>query len=93
MRITLMSIFVSDQDAALAFYTDTLGFVLKDDIPLGEFRWITVVSPEEPDGTQIVLEPANHPAVKPFRDAIVADGIPFTSFGVDACRRATYSHA
>ncbi len=83
MRITLMSIFVSDQDAALAFYTDTLGFVLKDDIPLGEFRWITVVSPEEQEGTQIVLEPANHPAVKPFRDALVADGIPFTSFGVD----------
>ena len=83
MRITLMSIFVSDQAAALAFYTDVLGFVLKDDVPLGEFRWITVTSPEQPDGTQILLEPADHPAVKPFRDAIVADGIPFSSFGVD----------
>ncbi len=83
MRITLMSIFVSDQAAALAFYTDVLGFVLKDDVPLGEFRWITVTSPEQPDGTQILLEPADHPAVKPFREAIVADGIPFTSFGVD----------
>jgi catechol 2,3-dioxygenase-like lactoylglutathione lyase family enzyme len=78
-----MSIFVSDQAAALAFYTDVLGFVLKDDVPLGEFRWITVTSPEQPDGTQILLEPADHPAVKPFREAIVADGIPFTSFGVD----------
>ena len=83
MRITLMSIFVSDQAAALAFYTDVLGFVLKDDVPLGEFRWITVTSPEQPDGTQILLEPADHPAVKPFREAIVADGIPFTSFAVD----------
>ena len=83
MRITLMSILVTNQAAALAFYTDTLGFVLKDDVPLGEFRWITVVSPEQPDGTQVLLEPANHPAVKPFRDALVADGIPFASFGVD----------
>ena len=83
MRITLMSIFVSNQAAALAFYTDVLGFVLKDDVPLGEFRWITVTSPEQPDGTQILLEPADHPAVKPFRESIVADGIPFTSFGVD----------
>ena len=83
MRITVMSIFVNDQDAALAFYTDKLGFVPAADIPMGEHRWITVASPEQPDGTQISLEPNDHPAVTPFQEAIVADGIPFTSFGVD----------
>ncbi|MDQ0276704.1 catechol 2,3-dioxygenase-like lactoylglutathione lyase family enzyme [Arthrobacter silviterrae] len=82
MKITLLSIFVDNQDAALAFYTEKLGFLPASDIPMGEHRWLTVVSPEAPDGTQIVLEPSEHPAVKPFRDAIVADGIPFTSFGV-----------
>ncbi|WP_287928444.1 VOC family protein [Arthrobacter sp.] len=82
MKITLLSIFVDDQDAALAFYTEKLGFLPAADVPMGEHRWLTVVSPEAPDGTQIVLEPSDHPAVKPFRDAIVADGIPFTSFGV-----------
>jgi catechol 2,3-dioxygenase-like lactoylglutathione lyase family enzyme len=82
MKITLMSIFVDDQDAALAFYTEKLGFLPAADVPLGAHRWLTVVSPENPEGTQIVLEPSDHPAVKPFRDAIVADGIPFTSFGV-----------
>ena len=82
MKITLLSIFVDNQDAALAFYTEKLGFLPAADIPMGEHRWLTVVSPEAPDGTQIVLEPSEHPAVKPFRDAIVADGIPFTSFGV-----------
>ncbi|MCU6482126.1 VOC family protein [Arthrobacter sp. A2-55] len=82
MKITLLSIFVDNQDAALAFYTEKLGFLPASDIPMGEHRWLTVVSPEAPDGAQIVLEPSEHPAVKPFRDAIVADGIPFTSFGV-----------
>lgn len=82
MKITLLSIFVDDQDAALAFYTEKLGFLPAADVPMGEHRWLTVVSPAAPDGTQIVLEPSDHPAVKPFRDAIVADGIPFTSFGV-----------
>lgn len=82
MKITLLSIFVDNQDAALTFYTEKLGFLPASDIPMGEHRWLTVVSPEAPDGTQIVLEPSEHPAVKPFRDAIVADGIPFTSFGV-----------
>jgi len=82
MKITLLSIFVDNQDAALAFYTEKLGFLPAADVPMGEHRWLTVVSPEAPDGTQIVLEPSDHPAVKPFRDAIVADGIPFTSFGV-----------
>lgn len=83
MKITLMSIFVDDQAAALSFYTDVLGFQEAANIPMGEFSWITVVSPDEPSGTQIVLEPSQHPAVGPFRTALVEDGIPFTSFGVD----------
>lgn len=86
MRITLMSIFVDDQDKALEFYTEKLGFTVVHDVPLGEYRWITVASPEDPNGTQLVLEPADHPAVAPFRTALVADGIPFTSFGVDDAR-------
>jgi catechol 2,3-dioxygenase-like lactoylglutathione lyase family enzyme len=83
MRINLTSVCVDDQDKALAFYTDVLGFVKKTDIPLGEARWLTVVSPEEPDGTELVLEPDGHPAVRPFKEALVADGIPFTSFAVE----------
>jgi catechol 2,3-dioxygenase-like lactoylglutathione lyase family enzyme len=82
MRITLMSIFVDDQEAALAFYTDILGFVVAADMPAGDARWITVSSPEDPDGTQLSLEPSDHPAVAPFTTALVADGIPFTSFAV-----------
>lgn len=83
MKITLASVFVNDQNRALAFYTEKLGFAVAADVPMGDHRWITVVSPEAPDGTQLVLEPADHPAVGPFREALVADGIPFTSFGVD----------
>ena len=83
MKINLASIFVDDQDKALRFYTEVLGFVKKTEVPLGEFRWLTVVSPQAPDGVELVLEPDNHPAVPPFRDALVADGIPFTSFAVD----------
>jgi catechol 2,3-dioxygenase-like lactoylglutathione lyase family enzyme len=83
MKINLASIFVDDQDKALRFYTDVLGFVKKTEVPLGEFRWLTVVSPQDPDGVELVLEPDNHPAVRPFKDALVADGIPFTSFAVD----------
>ena len=83
MRINLTSVCVDDQDKALAFYTDVLGFVKKTDIPLGEARWLTVVSPDDPDGTELVLEPDGHPAVRPFKEALVADGIPFTSFAVD----------
>jgi catechol 2,3-dioxygenase-like lactoylglutathione lyase family enzyme len=83
MRIRVTSVFVDDQDRALAFYTDVLGFVKKADIPLGEARWLTVVSPQEPDGTELLLEPDGHPAVGPFKRALVADGIPFTSFAVD----------
>jgi len=82
MKINLAGVFVDDQDKALSFYTETLGFVKKTDMPAGEFKWLTVVSPEDPDGVELVLEPSDHPAVKPFRDAIVADGIPYTSFAV-----------
>jgi catechol 2,3-dioxygenase-like lactoylglutathione lyase family enzyme len=83
MKIKLTSIFVDDQAKALAFYTDMLGFVKKADVPLGEHRWLTVVSPDEPDGTELVLEPDQHPAVRPFKDALADDGIPFASFAVD----------
>ena len=82
MRINLASVHVDDQEKALRFYTDVLGFVTKNDVPLGEHRWLTVVSPEEPDGVELVLEPSDHPAVGPYKDALVADGIPFTSFAV-----------
>jgi catechol 2,3-dioxygenase-like lactoylglutathione lyase family enzyme len=83
MRIHLASVLVDDQDKALRFYTGVLGFEKKTDVPLGEHRWLTVVSPADPDGTELVLEPDSHPAVKPFKQALVTDGIPFTSFAVD----------
>ena len=82
MRINLASVFVDDQVKALAFYTDVLGFEKKTDLPAGEARWLTVVSPEDPDGVELVLEPDGHPAVGPFKRALIADGIPFTSFAV-----------
>ena len=82
MRINLTSVLVDDQDKALRFYTDVLGFEKKTDVPLGEHRWLTVVSPEDRDGVELVLEPDEHPAVKPFKQALAADGIPFTSFAV-----------
>ena len=83
MRIVLTSVLVDDQDKALRFYSDVLGFKPKTDIPMGEHRWLTVVSPENPDGVELLLEPDAHPAAKPFKAALVADGIPFTSFAVD----------
>lgn len=83
MRIELTSIFVDDQRAALAFYTDVLGFVKHHDVPVGEDAWLTVVSPDALDGPDLLLEPAGHPAVKPYRDALVADGIPLAQFAVD----------
>ena len=84
VRIRFTSIFVDDQEGALRFYTDVLGFESKADIPLGEgVRWLTVVSPQDPDGPELVLEPASHPAVGPFKEALLADGIPFTAFAVD----------
>ncbi len=82
MRINQCSVLVDDQAKALSFYTETLGFQKKHDIPLGEHRWLTVVSPEDPGGTELVLEPDEHPAAKPFKSALVEDGIPFTSFAV-----------
>ncbi len=83
MQIKLASIHVDDQQKALRFYTEVLGFGKKTDIPMGEHSWLTVVSPEDPDGVELVLEPSDHPAVRPYKDALVADGIPFTSFTVD----------
>ena len=86
MRINLSSVLVDDQDKALRFYTEVLGFEKKADIPLGEARWLTVVSPEDRDGTELALEPVEHPAAGPFKRALVEDGIPFTSFAVDDVR-------
>jgi len=83
MKIYITSLFVDDQDKALYFYTSVLGFVKKHEIPLGEHKWLTLVSPGNEDGPELGLEPAEHPAVKPFRDALMADGIPATSFAVD----------
>lgn len=82
MRIVVTSVLVDDQDKALRFYTDLLGFVKKHDVPLGAHRWLTVVSPDDLDGVELLLEPDEHPAAKPFKRAIVEDGIPFTSFDV-----------
>jgi catechol 2,3-dioxygenase-like lactoylglutathione lyase family enzyme len=82
-RINVTSVLVDDQAKALAFYTDVLGFVVKRDIPLGEFRWLTVVGANEPDGVELLLEPDVHPAAKVFKQALVADGMPYTSFEVD----------
>jgi catechol 2,3-dioxygenase-like lactoylglutathione lyase family enzyme len=87
MKINLTSVLVDDQAKALAFYTDVLGFVKKFDIPLGAHRWLTVVSPENPDGPELLLEPDGHPAAGPFKKALVADGIPFTSFAVEDVHR------
>ena len=84
MRIHLAHVFVGDQEQALRFYTEVLGFQKKDDVPVGEYRWLTVVSPEDPGGAQLLLEPDAHPAVGPFRSALMDDGIPSTSFAVDS---------
>ena len=89
MRIHVTSVFVDDQEKALKFYTEILGFIKKTEIPLGEARWLTVVSPDDPDGTELLLEPDGHPAVGPFKDALVNDGIPATSFAVDDVRAET----
>src|ERR687889_1253815 len=86
MKIVVTSVLVDDQEQALRFYTEVLGFEKKEDIPLGEARWLTVVSPQDRDGTELLLEPDGHPAAKPFKAALVEDGIPFTSFAVDDVR-------
>jgi catechol 2,3-dioxygenase-like lactoylglutathione lyase family enzyme len=83
MRIVVTSVLVDDQEKALRFYTDVLGFEKKEDVPMGGPRWLTVVSPQDPDGIELLLEPDAHPAAGPFKAALVEDGIPFTSFGVD----------
>lgn len=83
MKMYIKSIVVDDQAKALDFYTNKLGFVVKHDIPLGEHRWLTVVSAEEPDGIELGLEPNQHPAARDFQKALMADGIPFTAFSVD----------
>jgi catechol 2,3-dioxygenase-like lactoylglutathione lyase family enzyme len=83
MRIRLAAVMVDDQAKALQFYTETLGFTKKHDVPVGTDRWLTVVSPQDPDGTELALQPSGHPAVKPFKDALVADGIPFAQLAVD----------
>ena len=83
MKINVTSVLVDNQTRALRFYTEVLGFVKKTEIPLGGHSWLTVVSPDEPNGVELVLEPDEHPAAKPFKRALVEDGIPFTSFAVD----------
>ncbi|HEU4964514.1 MAG TPA: VOC family protein [Bacilli bacterium] len=82
MNIIVTSLFVQDQDKALEFYSEKLGFVKKVDIPLGEYRWITLVSPDDQDGTELLLEPNHHPAAKEYQEKIFAEGIPATMFGV-----------
>jgi catechol 2,3-dioxygenase-like lactoylglutathione lyase family enzyme len=87
MRINLTNVLVDDQDRALDFYTRVLGFQKKTDVPVGEYRWLTVVSPDDPDGPELLLEPDAHPAAKPFKTALVGDGIPYASFAVDDVQR------
>lgn len=82
MKIYITNVFVDDQDKALRFYTEILGFEKKDEVPLGADRWLTVVSPQEPEGPELLLEPDSHPAVRPYKQALVADGIPAASFAV-----------
>lgn len=82
MKIYITHVFVDDQEKALRFYTGNLRFQKKDDVPLGTDRWLTVVSPQEPEGPELLLEPDSHPAVGPFKEALVADGIPAASFAV-----------
>jgi catechol 2,3-dioxygenase-like lactoylglutathione lyase family enzyme len=83
MKIVVTSVLVDDQQKALEFYTDVLGFEKKQDVPVGDVRWLTVVSPQDPDGTELLLEPDAHPAARSFKKALVEDGMPYTSFGVD----------
>jgi catechol 2,3-dioxygenase-like lactoylglutathione lyase family enzyme len=87
MKIIVTSIFVQDQDKALTFYSEILGFVKKTDIPMGKYRWITLVSPDDQNGTELLLEPNDHPAAKEYQKKIFADGIPATMFGVADVRK------
>jgi catechol 2,3-dioxygenase-like lactoylglutathione lyase family enzyme len=83
MKIFMSNVFVDDQEKALKFYTGTLGFEKKNDIPVGAYRWLTVVSPGDGNYVELLLEPDQHPAVVPFKNALVKDGIPYTQFGVE----------
>lgn len=83
MKIYITSVFVDDQAEALAFYTEKLGFTVKNDIPMGEHRWLTLVSPDAPEGTELLLEPSEHPVVGPYKAGLMQDGIPAASFMVD----------
>jgi catechol 2,3-dioxygenase-like lactoylglutathione lyase family enzyme len=82
-RITMTSVLVDDQQKALAFYTDVLGFVVRADVPAGDDRWLTVVDAADPDGVELLLEPDTYPAAQRLKASLLADGIPYTSFGVD----------
>jgi len=86
MKIYISSVYVDDQEKAFRFYTEVLGFVKKIDVPAGEYRWLTVVSPEEPDGTELLLEPSDNPATKAFKRALYEQGIPLASFAVEDIR-------
>jgi catechol 2,3-dioxygenase-like lactoylglutathione lyase family enzyme len=87
MKIQLTSVLVEDQDKALTFYTDVLGFVKKTDVPVGDAKWLTVVSPEGPDDIELLLEPNSNPAARTFQRALFDQGIPLTAFAVDDIRR------
>jgi len=89
MRIHITSVHVDDQAKALAFYTEVLGFVKKHDVPLGEHRWLTVVSPDEPEGTELLLEPDAYPGFAELKASLMSDGIPYTSFAVEDCEAET----
>lgn len=82
MKIYLTSVFVDDQDKALKFYTEALGFLKKSDVPVGQFKWLTVASPEEPDGVELLLEPNDNPATRPFQKSLFEQGIAAASFAV-----------
>ena len=83
MNIIVTSLFVDDQDKALTFYTDILGFIKKHDAPAGDFRWITVVSKDNENGTELVLEPNDNVAAQDYQNSLMQQGIPATMFGVD----------
>src|SRR5688572_588900 len=87
MKINITSVFVNDQDKALKFYTEILGFVKKEDVPVGQFKWLTVVSPDDQNGTELLLEPNDNPAAKTYQKAIFEQGIPATSFGVEDVKK------
>lgn len=87
MKVKITSVFVEDQDKALTFYTEVLGFEKKTDMPAGDFKWLTVVSPDDPGGVELLLEPNDNPAAKKYQKAIYDEGIPTTSFTVDSVQQ------